>query len=119
MAIADMSDGTLKVKAFEVILANLLGQQEGTSVLSINTHHSKTQMETTSAKKARSTKERILVLKRGGFFQKPKAIRDVKEGLESRGWIYATTALSGPLQELVQAGELRRIKEKGWKYVNP
>jgi len=62
----------------------------------------------------------ILRLKATGFFkERPRALRDVKEGLDAQGQIYPVTTLSGALLALVKKRELGRVREDGvWKYVH-
>src|SRR5882672_1217237 len=55
---------------------------------------------------------RVLELKAAGFFNaKRLPIGAIRDGLASRGHIYPTTTLSGALLDLVQKGELERVKE--------
>lgn len=123
-AVAEMPDGDLKVKAFEVILTHLLGGTTvapGPSVRTEDESKSTGGKETTST---RSTKGRILVLQDEGFFKNQRTIGEVREELRAHGWHYPLTALSGPLMGLVQKRRLRREratqgKKKIWKYSNP
>jgi hypothetical protein len=126
-SVADMRDGELKVKAFEVLLSHLLRSHdtesnEANGNAGVNLHPKK--QATKRAGAAGSKTERILSLKNEDFFKEQRTIREVREELGSRGWHYPLTALSGPLQELVQRRELRRQKlpdgnKKLWKYSNP
>jgi hypothetical protein len=127
-AVSDMPDGELRVKAFEVILNSLLHAQgravdsEGI-VSAIPVQEGKRQRANQVAAPT-STSDRILSLKGEDFFEKLRTIGEVREQLASHGWHYPATALSGPLQELVQRRELRRQrisegKRKVWKYSNP
>jgi len=53
-----------------------------------------------------------------GFFNKPKSLAEVKQGLEEQGTFIPITTLSGIILGLVQGKELRRIKQdKKWSYV--
>jgi hypothetical protein len=122
-AVADMRDGELKTKAFEILLQHLLAQETPNAV---SQSGSVTEPTTTKQKKSAipgTTKSRILLLKDEGFFLVPRSISEIKSELHAHGWILPMTTLSGPLQKLVQERQLRRIKEKklkqGWKYVNP
>jgi hypothetical protein len=124
-ATSDMADGELKVKAFEVILNNLLrgGGDEtagGPAVPGVVSPQKRTPAARAAAT---TTRERILVLKAEGFFSKLRTIGEVHEQLAARGWHYPLSSLSGPLQRLVR-DELRRQKvsegaTKVWKYSNP
>jgi hypothetical protein len=122
-AVTEMPDGDLKTKAFEVILQHLLSTRTIPSQLqpSEKRHVKKDLM---SSQKPGSRKSRMLLLKDEGFFTVPRSLAEVKDELSAHGWIHPQTALSGPLQDLVQERRLRRIKDqagkkKVWKYVNP
>ena len=53
-----------------------------------------------------------------GFFDKPKSLAKLKQGLEEQGTFIPITTLSAILLWLVKGKELRRIKqEKKWVYV--
>jgi hypothetical protein len=124
-AVADMPDGELKTKAFQVIFERLLDAVGGATTPSQTLPGSK-EIPNAAAKGLNPTSciDRLLLLKAQGFFQTQKSIADVQEELGSRGWHYPTTSLSGPLQTLVQRGKLRRmrVKEGGkevWKYSLP
>lgn len=53
-----------------------------------------------------------------GFFKKPRGLGAIRAALEERGHIYPVTTLSPLLLRLVQARQLRRIKQnKLWSYV--
>jgi hypothetical protein len=130
-AVADMADGDLKVKAFEVVLNHLLGKPQSTSSGSTNhenaedTAPSKKKAATTGGKAKTSLNGRILVLKEEDFFSTPRAISDVRAELQAHGWHYPLSTLSGAMISLVQKRELRRQKAKtkegskpGWKYTN-
>jgi hypothetical protein len=124
-AVADMPDGELKTKAFQVILERLLGAEGATTIPSPTLPGPK-EISSSATKGSNPTScvDRLLLLKAQGFFQTQKRIADVREELGSRGWHYPVTSLSGPLQTLVQRGELRRmrVKEGGkevWKYSLP
>lgn len=128
-AVEDMADGSLKVKAFEVILASLLG---GGSPAPAPTPAAATDIEVPRAKDksakadvpARTLTGRILVLKDEGFFRTQQSIGKIREELKAHGWHYPVTTLSGALQNLVRSRQLRREraaegKKKLWKYSNP
>lgn len=127
-AVSEMPDGELKVKAFEVILNHLLRTQdrapngEGTTLPTATQHDKKQRLKQVGT--ATSKTNRILLLKSEDYFRELRTIGEVREELTSRGWHYPMTALSGPLQELVQRRELRRQKmldgkKRVWKYSNP
>jgi|SRR5579883_759080 len=121
-AVADMADGDLKVKAFEVILAHIM--QEVDAPAEPATHAARAASnrgETVERADKKSTVGRILVLREEGFFKNPKSIAEVCDELASHGWHYPQSALSGPLQTSVQRRELRRKRgnkgnKKIWLY---
>ena len=122
-AVADMPDGELKTKAFEVFLQHLLAL-ESPSKPSESITSSKPVSDKSKTRRPGSTKSRILLLKDEGFFALPRSMAEIKTELHAHGWILPVTSLSGSLLELVQVRELRRIKDKGtkqkiWKYVTP
>lgn len=125
-AVAEMPDGELKVKAFEVILNHLL-EGTGPSTTEQAQHRTPSTRQAKSprqASPAQSAAGRILVLRDEGFFKNQKTIAEVREELKAHGWHYPLTALSGRLQALVQKRNLRREratqgKKKVWKYSNP
>lgn len=127
-AVSDMSDGDLKLKAFEVILNHLLESSKvGPSERRVQDRSGPTDSNEKRAGRSRqptSVGERILALRNQGFFKQLRGIGDVREGLGAHGWHYPLTALSGALQQLVRRGELRRQKtsegkKRVWKYSNP
>jgi hypothetical protein len=71
----------------------------------------------------RSAAERILALRDNGFFQTGRGIGEIRDELQAHGWMYALTAISGPLMKLVRQRVLRRMMsgdgKKNFKYFNP
>lgn len=123
-AVAEMPDGELKVKAFEVILAHLLEGSHLAPTRSTEAQIGPDQRGIEEGGAARSIGGRILVLRDEGFFKNQKTIGEVREELRAHGWHYPLTTLSGRLQALVQQGKLRRERAKQgnkkiWKYSNP
>ena len=121
-AVAGMAEGDLKVKAFEVILQHLLSSR--------TVSHATAGAKEPPSKRANgarvpgTAKSRILLLKDEGFFAQSRTLTNVSNELKAHGWIHPQTALSGPLQSLVQERRLRRLKGKAgkkqvWTYVNP
>jgi len=128
-AVAEMPDGELKVKAFEVVLTHLL---EASQMAPATTSERAAVPKPSGGKISatigglRSLSGRILVLKDEGFFNKQRTISEVREELSAHGWHYPLTTLSGALQALVRPpkNQLRRVrvqqgKRKIWKYSNP
>lgn len=123
-AVAEMADGDLKLKAFEVILNHLLSEklEKPATPLARGKKSEITIPETEASND--SAAGRILVLKDEGFFKTQKTLGEIREELETHGWHYPTTTLSGVLIELVQKRKLRRVRvkeenKKIWKYSNP
>ena len=53
-----------------------------------------------------------------GFFNKPKSLAEVKQGLQEQGTFIPITTLSPIILGLIRNKELRRIKQdKKWAYV--
>jgi hypothetical protein len=66
---------------------------------------------------------RSLGLRGEGFFAKQRSLAEVRDELGARGWHYPLTALSGVMQSLVRARELRRAQvrvgsREVWQYSN-
>ena len=95
-AVAEMADGELKVKAFEVILDHLLGGPLATQAPPSREGVPAPPKSRGDAKSAaKSTTGRILVLRDEGFFKSQKTIGEVREELRAHGWHYPLTTLSG------------------------
>lgn len=127
-AVFDMEEGELKIKAFEILLTHLLNSEEPLDSAKEGGLVATTREDQKLSKKASnsvtSKTGRILMLKNEDYFRELRTISEVREELASRGWHYPLSALSGPLQELVQRRELRRQKmqhgkKRVWKYSNP
>ena len=123
-AVAEMPDGDLKVKAFEVILAHLLGAGVAVQEKSSRAPKEAKSKGGRGSADDKSTVGRILVLGDEGFFKNQRAIAEVREELQAHGWHYPVTSLSPTLLSMVQKRLLRRerVKEgnkKVWKYSNP
>ena len=125
-AVAEMPDGEMKVKAFEVILEHLLaGGHEAVGAARAEVSQSSVKAgRRKETKGAKSLAGRILVLRDEGFFGNQRTLTEVRDELKAHGWHYALTALSGRMQRLVQDVELRRERvtqgnKKIWKYSNP
>lgn len=117
-AVADMPDGELKVKAFEVILAHMMATPEEAGKAKSAGKAKKPVEKEPEAASTKSTIGRILVLRDEGFFRNQKSIAEACDELASHGWHYPQSSLSGPLQTLVQRRELRRkLEKKGNKTV--
>jgi hypothetical protein len=123
-AVADMPEGDLKIKAFEVILTHLLGKATQSSAVRPDSIRLSTRDALGTVTSASSCTSRTLVLKTEGFFMQQRTLGEVRTELAQHGWHYSLGALSGKLQVLVQRRELRRVKvDDGrrtvWKYSEP
>jgi hypothetical protein len=126
-AVSDMSDQALKLKAFEVILARLLAQHQKEDLgpkQDPKQRRAPNLVNVAGRSSENSKRGRILRLRENGFFEQQRTITELRDELRNRGWIYQLPSLSGPLQQLVQQGALRRAlvndgKKKIYKYVNP
>jgi hypothetical protein len=68
-----------------------------------------------SSKPTLTDKVRELIAE--GFFDKPKGLANLKQGLEEQGCFVPITTLSAIVLSLVKQKELRRIKQqKKWAY---
>lgn len=73
---------------------------------------SKTSVENGSKKKRKDgLKEKIILLKDGGFFEKPKEVMEVKKELQLKGHSYDIKPVGTALLRLVKKGNLKRIIE--------
>src|SRR5438552_10352168 len=85
-AVSDMSDGDLKVKAFEVTLAHLLAT--GSTTVRDGASHLNKKARVSSPTRANTLSERIQLLQADGFFDTPQVIGAIREGLQVHGWHY-------------------------------
>lgn len=120
-AVADMAEGPLKVKAFEVILGSLLA---GESHLHARTVPSAARPQEVRSAPPSSLADRIGLLGEEGFFAEPKSLSDIQAKLAEHGWHYPQTNLSTPLIRLVRQRRLRRLQlaegnKRVWKYALP
>lgn len=121
-AVAEMPDGEMKVKAFEVILNHLLsgGQKPVAEARAESSPVVKTARHRATSGST-SLSGRILVLQDEGFFKTQKSLVEVRAELKAHGWHYPLSAMSGTMQKLVQNRKLRREQAKHgnkeiWKY---
>jgi len=131
-AVEDMSDPDLRRTAFQVILKHLLEQSSAATDSNtravarppalLRERNSKDPEQDVGL--PRSAAERILALRDQGFFEGGRGIGEIRDELQAHGWMYALTAISGPLMKLVRQRQLRRMifgegKKKNFKYFNP
>jgi hypothetical protein len=119
-AVADMADGPLKIKAFEMILGSLLAapsqQHEPQSLVRA--------VQPPPNESPSSIGARISLLADEGFFAQPRSLGEIQDGLAAHGWHYPQNNLSTPLVRLVRQRRLRRLQlaegnKKVWKYSLP
>jgi hypothetical protein len=119
-AVADMAEGALKIKAFEVILGSLLAPESRQP----KTSAPATRPEEVRGSPPASLAERINLLGEDGFFTEPRSLSDIQMKLAEHGWHYPQTNLSTPLVRLVRQRRLRRLQlpegnKRVWKYALP
>ena len=113
-AVASIKDPDLRRAGFERILDDLISNASGGNSGTKHTASSKRgRVKPKGSSKQHGPRAHILEMKADGFFAKPKTISEVKVELGNRGHHIAITSLSGPLQSLCQAKELRRQKLDG------
>jgi hypothetical protein len=119
-AVADMADGALKEKAFEVILGSLLAAEPRQSKAAAVAGR----LEESHGSPPSSLADRISLLAEEGFFTEPKSLSDIQTKLAEHGWHYPQTSLSTPLIRLTRQRRLRRLQlsdgnKRVWKYALP
>ncbi|MFZ0737908.1 MAG: hypothetical protein WBL70_17800 [Candidatus Acidiferrales bacterium] len=124
-SVADMADGELKTKAFEVILQKLLlsGPFHSADPVPASLPPVPGDKARAAAKTPISLRDRLLAIRADGFFAKHRTLGEVRAELAARGWHYPLTSLSGAMQALVRSLELRREQvsaglKKSWRYSN-
>jgi hypothetical protein len=119
-AVADMADGPLKEKAFEVILVSLLSAETRPSKMVPVAGR----LEDPQGSSPSSLADRMSLLAEEGFFTEPKSLSDIQTKLAEHGWHYPQTSLSTPLIRLTRQRRLRRLQlsdgnKRVWKYALP
>lgn len=124
-AVADMADGPLKIKAFEVILGSLiLGGDKGPQTAGAEPSPGDHSADGGKSRSPSSLADRVRALAEEGFLGEPRSLADIQAKLAEHGWHYAQTNLSTPLIRLVRQRQLRRLQlaegnKKVWKYSLP
>jgi hypothetical protein len=118
-AVKDMSEGPLKIAAFQTILSNLLAERDASAPI----EHKETNSKPGRQKQPDTLSGRLLAIKSDGIFREQRTLGEVREALGARGWHYPVTTLSGAMQTLVGGRQLRRERvsvggKKLWKYSN-
>ncbi len=119
-AVKDMKDGTLKIAAFQTILAKLLQDQDSPK----EAPSEQAKVKPTVRAEPDSLAGRVLAIKSDNYFKEQRTLAEIREALGTRGWHYPLTTLSGTMQGLIRRGGLRRERvasggKKVWKYSNP
>jgi hypothetical protein len=110
-AVKSVKDPELRRAAFEKILDDLLADStNGGAQVSKPIRSGKRKAKKHTSVGAGGPRTYIREMKDDEFFKKPKTISEVKAELANRGHHIPLTSLSGPLQKLCQAKELRRQK---------
>jgi len=125
-AVARVKDTELRKVAYDRILASLLAEDEaprGRSNAPVKRPDQPPKASSVKPRKRVGPKGHVQQLVAEGFFKKQKNIADVKAELARRGHHIPLTSLSGPLQALTQARQLRRERtskgaagKNGWAY---
>jgi hypothetical protein len=120
-AVADMAEGALKVKAFEVILGSLLAAEPQPQAKAAPVS---TRPDEVRGVAPLSLAERIGLLGQEDFFAAPKSLSDIQLKLAEHGWDYPQSNLSTPLIRLVRQRRLKRLQlaegnKRVWKYALP
>ena len=130
-AVSDMKDPQLRAAAFSVFLQHLLSGPQGMRPqVSVAAPPGREKgagpsaPKLTGARVPQSASERILTLRDEGFLDPGRGIGEIRDELQAHGWMYALTALSGTLMNLVRSRQLRRVqsndgKKKTFKYFRP
>jgi hypothetical protein len=91
--------------------------EQSERVVQVRQRVSKMKVERKEQKKRQSAAELMIGLKEEGYFDKPKALGDITQALEEKGYLYPVTTLSGVVLSLVKNKHLRRKKVEGrWVY---
>lgn len=116
--IKSKTGATITIEGTKEELAGILSDLERTSVVrNIKTRVSKEAVKKKDEKKRRAASDLIIELREDNFFNKPKTLGEIAEGLERIGYIYPTTTLSGVVMGLVQKKLLGRKRVDGkWTY---
>jgi predicted transcriptional regulator YheO len=99
-------------------VAKILSDFERTATIGyVKEEISRRKIKKREEKKRMTASDLIVELKEEGYFDKPKSLTDIAQALESRGFIYPTTTLSGVVLGLVKRKLLGRKKVDGkWVY---
>jgi len=120
-AVAGMTEGPYRLKAFEVILGSLLS---ATPAAPISRPITRSRAGEARRPAPTSLAARVQVLATEGFFSEPRSLAEIQSKLIEHGWHYPQANLSTPLVRLVRQRQLRRLQQiaggkKVWKYSLP
>ncbi len=123
-AVADMSDGPLKIAAFQTILTQLLQQGSANDGPKLPTPAARSSVKRKIVgPSSTGTTGRLVTLIEEGIFSQQRSLAEIKQTLAEKGWFYQLQDLGTPLTRLVRRRLLRRtqVAEGGkriWKYSN-
>jgi hypothetical protein len=121
MAKATIKSGTgavITIEAEQEELSSILSAYERASVVDqAKKAIARTRTTKRSEKRREGASDLIIDLRESGFFKQPKALGEISDALEEKGYLYPVTSLSGVVLGLVKKRELRRKKKEGkWLY---
>lgn len=127
-AVADMPEGDLKLKAFEVAFRHLLESRTRGTEEQPSTQRRRTGRRTRPRPEEPDLRgelpKRIFDLRNDDFFAEPRTARAVQRELKTRGFHYSQAAVQMALLRLTRRRLLRRVPlqeegERGFGYVAP
>jgi hypothetical protein len=116
--IRSKSGAIITVEGNESEVSSILAAYERTSVVG-QAKEAIARSRTTKKdeKKREGASDLIVGLREAGFFEKPKALSEIADALEEKGYLYPVTTLSGVMLGLVKKRDLHRKKHEGrWVY---
>jgi len=116
--IKSKSGAVITIDGSESEIAKIVSAfEQSERVVQVRQRVSKMKVERKEQKKRQSAAELMIGLKEEGYFDKPKALGDITQALEEKGYLYPVTTLSGVVLSLVKNKHLRRKKVEGrWVY---
>ncbi|HWX56420.1 MAG TPA: hypothetical protein VN176_17680 [Verrucomicrobiae bacterium] len=119
LAVEGMSNGPLKIAAFQTILAQLLQREVSSSQL--EGRESEAAKKKAVGPRVQGTTGRLMTLIEDGVFKQQRSLAEIRNILSEKGWYYQLEDLGTPVTRLVRRKYLRRtqVAEGGkriWKY---
>jgi hypothetical protein len=116
--IKSKSGAVITVEGSESEVSSILTAYERTSVVGqAKQAIARSRAAKKDEKKREGASDLIVGLREAGFFEKPKALSEIANALEEKGYLYPVTTLSGVMLGLVKNRELHRKKRDGrWVY---